>query len=203
MSNLFLAATTFTISFLAGYFYNKNSNKKEIIKRSYELNDLAVLNLTPNNINLYDSEKKLLVSLKPEDPKIQLRLTSDENSDSTLCRIFSNNYENINRHPHVLESYDDWLGGHYISTSIPIKKPIEYKKIDGIDELRNLMKKNYSGYSIIVSSMVADYLIKNKSDYKNLCNHVLVPDTNPQNVVRNDKRTILGVTGLIDYGPLE
>jgi hypothetical protein len=211
MSNLLLIAsgislTGFSFSLLAKYFFYKKINlynKKETTAKNDNMNNTGVLNLTPHNINLYDSEKKLLVSLKPEDPKFQLRLTNDEKPVSDFIRIFSNNYDNKITHPDVGENYDDWLNGNYVSVKIPIKKPIEYTKIDGINELKNLTSNNYYGYSIIVSSMVAEFLIKNKSNYKYLCNHVLVPDTNPQNVIRDDKGIILGVTGFIDYGTLE
>lgn len=71
-----------------GYFFNKNEKPQQ----SYALKDVSVYNLTPHNINLYNSDKKLLFSIKPEDPKMQLRLSSNKNTESEKHVVLSNNY---------------------------------------------------------------------------------------------------------------
>ena len=200
--------------------FNKNSSENEIIK----LENLFVKNLTPHKISIYSDDNKFLYSLKPEDKKYQLRLVSDKESTSENIELLSLNYEesfltlkNTEEGKKLIEKYklwgwyDDWFGGDYISAKIPIKHPVKYSKVEGLDEVINDSINHYRNegfngvphkYDFIVSTMVADYLMKNKEKYKYSCHKVLVPDTNPGSVVRDEDGKILGVKGLICYGDL-
>lgn len=126
----------------------------------------------------------------------QLRLSSKALTSEVISHEFTANDYTIHDEDSCCTHYDDWLGGDYMVGNIQISNKIEYDTISGLDD------NKLDGCTIVVSAIVAEYLMKNKDKYWNLCNYVMVPDTNPRNVVRNDEGQIIGVKGLIYYSNL-
>jgi len=89
------------------------------------------------------------------------------------------------------------------STDIQIVKPVVYDDIEGIEELSKQYDNDKRYNSILVSQMVAEFMMNNKHKYSDLDYWVLVPNTDPKYVVRDAKGAIVGVRSLINYGKLK
>jgi hypothetical protein len=198
-------AAGFTTSSLLNNTTKKNMKKEEPLSDYH-----SVLNLTPHCINLYDSTKKFLFGIKAEQKDMQLRLVNTEESieNKHTSQIVSYNYEFDFTKPRdeyslqhvVLQNNGE--GEFVLGSPIPVRKPIVYNKVEGIEQLREFIKKNDSYTSIIVSMMVADYMLSHKEEFSDLKLNVLVPDSDPKSSVRDGSGMILGVKGFIDYGSL-
>lgn len=79
---------------------------------------------------------------------------------------------------------------------VPIRYISEYTKLSGVEE-------DLSENDIIVSSLVAEFLMKNRGKYKWFCKRVLVPDTDPKSVIRDEDGKIIGIRAFIQYGRLD
>lgn len=195
---------------LGFYCYNKYNDKYKKTNNSINTNSsyaYIILNLTPDTINLYDSNNNLLYGIEPEEPEYQLRLCGDEhNTSSNSITIVSKNYKLYTdiEFEYMKQQQIDIFSNNFhddvdnhISSLFPINTLNKYTHIEGIDELRT---RNY--YSIIVSKIIGEYLIKHSDKYKGLCHHVLVPNTEPNSIVCDTYGQILGIRSFIDYGSL-
>ena len=202
------------ISGVVAYNLMSKSSKKCIkAKENTILSSYSVLNLTPHTVNLYDNFKNLLFGIKTESKEMQLRLVTNQEvpNNMTTSKIVTNNFdfdftkkdEYFMKDQLVLHNVDRDQND-YIYGSIPVQSPVIYDKVEGIDNLRNyLSSESGEDYdTIIVSAMVAEFMINHKEDFADMNINVLVPNSDPKNVVRDDKGVILGVTGFIDYGRL-
>lgn len=170
------------------------------------------LNLTPHSINIYDDSDNFLFGIKPEDAKMQLRISSSKSSDKEkLYEFQTSNFEwdgkncdescFTKRNIHSL--YNHHVDLQILYGTIPVKERVVYDTLDGIDELRTVLKDTDRPNAIIVSTMVAEFMMENMEKYNDLEIDVLVPNSDPKSSVR-DKKTgsILGVRSLINYGKL-
>lgn len=199
-----------TSYYLASKYAKKCDKEYSLPQNSFEY---SVLNLTPHSVKLYDDSKNLLFGFKAEDKDMQLRLVMTGASTKSEMFLFGSfNYEFD--HSKQNESYlqdrqiseiSSWNDGQgdFVRGFLPVKAPVVYDKIEGIEKLREHLKKYRGMYnSIIVSMMVAEFMTEHKEDFADLNLRVLVPDSDPKNSVRDDKGMILGVKGFIDYGRL-
>jgi len=209
------AAGFLTFGLVKSYFMNKSSTKKSEPLKSGVLANVehSVLNLTPHSINLYDDASNLLFGIKPDEKKMQLRLVSSqvvENEQGCMYGVLSYNYDfdftkQLETFMKDRNVYSNNIGsGDFVYGKIPMRSPVVYDKVEGIDQLREYLKMDYSGTysSIVVSMMVAEYLISHKEEFSDLKVHVLVPDSDPKNVVRDTKGAMIGVKGFVSYGKL-
>ena len=72
--------------------------------------------------------------------------------------------------------------------SVTVIKPATYVGVENMPQMRDL--------NVIVSALVADYLVKHHADH---FNHIYTPDTGPGGVVRDERGQIKGTTRLIQY----
>lgn len=198
-----------TAYYLASKYAKKCSKEHSLPQNSFHY---TVLNLTPHTVKLYDDSKNFLFGFKAEDKDMQLRLvmTNKTSEKSNMFSFGSFNYEydftkqeESYLRDRKISSWNDGQGD-FVNGFLPVKSPVIYDKIEGIEQLREYLKKYRGIYnSVIVSMMVAEFMIRHKEDYTDLNVRILVPDSDPKNSVRDDKGMILGVKGFIDFGRLE
>jgi hypothetical protein len=195
-----------SVSFFVNRYTKKDGKEYSLPEKSFSY---CVLNLTPHTVKLYDDSENLLFGFKPEDKDMQLRLVmsnkTSEKSDMFSFGTFNYEYHFSKKNESYLEDrkimlWNDGLG-KFVTGFLPVKAPVVYDKIEGIEKLREHLKK-YRDNSIIVSMMVAEFMMEHKNDYSDLDVRILVPDPDPKNSVHDDKGMILGVKGFIDYGKL-
>ena len=194
------------------YLLNKYVKTKPTVPvLKQESNRYAVVNLTPHSINLYDESNNLLFKIKAEKPDRQLRISSSQQPDTDeMYTIISSEYEydresldkDFMKDRKIWTYYHDTDCTNYISGLIPVKKPVKYDTLDGAVELRNHLKYYHGPYAIIVSMMVAEFMINHKKEFMDLNVKILVPNSDPKNSVRDSNGMIIGVKGFIDYGEL-
>ena len=188
------------------YFNSNKSSSTELskisLKRSQELNKWGfhIVNLTPHTLSLFNKDNKHMTDILPEAKEYQLRLVNEKDEATNLPKvsILSNSYNVINRDLCNAEYYDDWLGGDYVRVFTNVREPTSYNKIEGVDNF----PKHWNTRDIVTSTMVAEYIMKNRKKYANICRYVLTPDTDPRNVVRDETGKIKGVKGFVYYGNL-
>ena len=214
----------FSIPVAVGLYYfgnKKNIKSKEFCKTDISKENIeltipeycSVLNLTPDAVILFDSNNNKLFSIKPASKEFQLRLVSTEEKSNKekLCTLVSYDYD---YEFHERSKISDINGirtwnygdGDQIETKFPLTLPTVYNKVEGVDQLREERKQFFGHYpygSIIVSTIVAEYLMNHKEEFNDLNMNVLVPDTDPSKVVKDEKGAILGVKGFIYYGQLK
>jgi hypothetical protein len=174
----------------------KSENTNKIISiDELPLSLMYIKNLTPHKLSFYEEEDKHICDIEPVDKADQLRLSSNK-SNKSITHIFHTNDCSVYDEDKCSKYYNLELDDDYINGKIQISDKVEYDTITGLNDTK------YIGETIVVSSMVAEYLMKNKEKYWGLCKFVMVPDTNPKNVVRNREGQIIGVKGLIYYGNL-
>ena len=203
------------ISKFFGYNQMRKTAKKCINpKENTILSSYSVLNLTPHTINLYDNSKNLLFGIKTESKEMQLRLVTNQeaNKNTTTSKIVTNNVdfdftkkdELFMKNQLILLNNVDRDHIDYIYCSIPVQNPVVYDKVEGIENLRKYLSlesgEDYD--TIIVSAMVAEFMINHKEDFADMNINVLVSNPDPKNIVRDEKGIILGVEGFINYGRL-
>jgi hypothetical protein len=214
MKYLFLGVASVSVIGALSYLYTKKSNQKQVKQETEKKStqSYSALNLTPHSINFYDGKKNLLFGIKPE-KDIQLRLScskqADKVTDTEYIKVGSPHYDFDPKNNEKLKGteYEVTVGenGKFVSGNIPVRNPVIYDTVDGIEKLREKLRgeKDCSYNSIIVSAMVAEFLSAHKQDYADLRVKVLVPDNDPKNAVRDEKGVIIGVKGLVEYGSLE
>ena len=215
--NYYLTGSICCISLSSIYLVNKYMKKTVVNTKPVTTTPTSYgpLNLTPHPINLYDESNNLLISIKPVKSTMQLRISAKSEKVETdeMCQfVVEGEYdrtkidEEYMKKRNVWTCYESVVDAEITHLLIPVKSPVKYDTVDGIDELRNYMNPRRGGFifydTIIVSTMVAEFLMANKDKFSDLNVHVLVPNSDPKNSVRNESGMIIGVKSFIDYGKL-
>lgn len=189
------------------------STKKPYLENIFEFYN--TINLTPHAINIYDINYNLIHGIKPADKSMQLRLVSSKAAPPEkkfLISSLNNEVDETNMHKQyqkgdresvpVYVKEDEIKKRSIIHGVTPVKSPVTYDGIEGLENLRDKVKcSNFN--AIIVSPMVAEFMTEHAKDYSDLHLDVFAPDTEKSAEVRDTEGVLKGITGVVHYGKLE
>ena len=146
----------------------------------------SVANLTPHPVSMFDKEGVLLYEL-PVDGT-QLRLVASMASASSKWEISA-----------VKDAGSDGVDPGLVAE---VRNAPEYDDVIGLTEFTEKFGDAAPRISIIVSDMVARFMVTHASRFRGRCRFVLAPDTNPGRGVRGKDGVIIGTKGFLYYGDM-
>jgi hypothetical protein len=164
-----------------------------------------IVNLTPHAVGLYSVDKQLMFSIPPAFTPLRLKTATASGLalEGPSVEIASRYFEDCSTSTRAIVREDAELTGMwetYATCPLLVRRPVSYEGIEGLEQFKN--SSAHGRLDILVSTMVAEFLMQRRDEYIGLCSRVFVPDTDPSAVVRGTDGAIVGTRRLVYYGSL-